>query len=155
MVELGRDAETELCQGFQSIDISRYFQVGVLHCDCWALISHQPNSKCKDSYFLGRGWSDNTLYNVYAVTSSDRSHLFSWGCLCQTAGSTALVRHLKLSGPASSDWTSRSSWFSGTSWKCVEPVLFFFSAFKGSLVPDKIWSCKPWKVHTVLMLFSH
>lgn len=61
MLELARDAETELCQGFQSMDISRYFQVSVLHCDCWALISHQPNSECKDAYFLGRGWSDNTL----------------------------------------------------------------------------------------------
>lgn len=61
-LELARDAETELCQGFQSTDVSRYFQVGVLHCGCWALTSHQPNSECKDdACFLGRGWSDNTL----------------------------------------------------------------------------------------------
>lgn len=37
---VGIDAETELFQGFQSMSISRYFQVSVLHCDCWVLISH-------------------------------------------------------------------------------------------------------------------
>ena len=58
-----------------------HLEAGVLRCDCWAAISHQPNSWVRRCSFLGSGQSDNPLLAVYPVASSASSQPWLPACL--------------------------------------------------------------------------